>query len=187
MMLVQTTSQNDTFARGLRHPSAAGQPHGWPVPISPAEPAADRVRVLAWAAVVGQHTALQPSLHRNMLTLSNSEISSKERCSLFGFPDPPPSSVPVAAPPLSLLPVVNMYLFSLLMLISDWRFNFYISSDHLKPKSFGPWICCWIVWSKTVCTLLALTFTLINMSSENQSKRRDLKSKFTCVSLALEL
>lgn len=56
------TIQKITFARGSWHLSAIGQSHEWPLAIVTAEPVADRVRVLAWAAVVGQHAALCSSL-----------------------------------------------------------------------------------------------------------------------------
>lgn len=63
-------SQDATSARGLGHQSAAGWPHGWPIPIGPTEPGADRVGVLARCAVVGQHAALQPSLHTKHVDLN---------------------------------------------------------------------------------------------------------------------
>ncbi len=84
------TIQNITFACGMWHQSATGQSHGRPLPISTAEPVADRERVSPRAAVIGQHTAFQPFLERkHMVTsgvkLSNMKLSSKKMLICFTF------------------------------------------------------------------------------------------------------
>lgn len=93
-LLSCSTSKHITFAGGSWHLSATGCSHRWPLPIWTTKPVAGWVRVLAQAAVVGQNTALQPSLYgKHMFTfrakLSNAKLSSKEKLYLFRFPDLP--------------------------------------------------------------------------------------------------
>lgn len=60
------SSTSITFARGSGYKSSGSWSHGWPLSISTTDPVALRVWVLTWAAVEGQHAALQTSLGGNV-------------------------------------------------------------------------------------------------------------------------